>query len=94
MFSGLGADQLMAGYRARHRTVHKAEGLAGIQAEMDAGSATLWLTNIGRGDRLIADHAVEVRHPLLDEESRSIRRLFATAACCTCTCVTFPYQTE
>lgn len=68
LFSGLGADELMGGYKGRHRTIFKSEGEAGICREMDADLSRLWFRNLGRDDRLIADHGREVRHPFLDED--------------------------
>lgn len=68
LFSGLGADELMGGYKGRHRTIFRNDGLVGIQREMDADLSRLWFRNLGRDDRLIADHGREVRHPYLDED--------------------------
>ena len=68
LFNGLGADELMGGYKGRHRTIFKSEGEVGICREMDADLSRLWFRNLGRDDRLIADHGREVRHPFLDED--------------------------
>ena len=68
LFSGLGADELMGGYKGRHRTIYRTEGLEGIKREMDADLSRLWFRNLGRDDRLISDHGKEVRHPFLDED--------------------------
>lgn len=68
LFSGLGADELMGGYKGRHRTVFRKEGVQGIKKEMDADLSRLWFRNLGRDDRLIADHGKEGRHPFLDED--------------------------
>lgn len=67
LFSGLGADELLGGYKGRHRTIHRSEGVQGIKRELDADLSRLWFRNLGRDDRLIADHGKEVRHPFLDE---------------------------
>lgn len=67
VFSGLGADELMAGYKGRHRTVFRTEGVKGVEREIDADLSRLWFRNLGRDDRLVADHGREVRHPFLDE---------------------------
>lgn len=67
LFSGLGADELMAGYKGRHRTVFRTEGCEAVAREMDADISRLWFRNLGRDDRVIADHGREVRHPFLDE---------------------------
>lgn len=68
LFSGLGADELMAGYKGRHRTVFRTEGCEAVAREMDADISRLWFRNLGRDDRVIADHGREVRHPFLDEQ--------------------------
>lgn len=68
LFSGLGADELMGGYKGRHRTVFRKEGIQGIKNEMDADLSRLWFRNLGRDDRLVADHGKEMRHPFLDED--------------------------
>lgn len=68
LFSGLGADELMGGYKGRHRTIYRIEGEAGVSREMDADLSRLWFRNLGRDDRLVADHGKEVRHPFLDED--------------------------
>lgn len=68
LFSGLGADELMGGYKGRHRTIFRNEGVQGIKREMDADLSRLWFRNLGRDDRLIADHGKEVRQPFLDED--------------------------
>lgn len=43
------------------------QGLEGLQAELKLDMQRLWLRNLGRDDRLIADHGRESRHPFLDE---------------------------
>lgn len=68
LFSGLGADELMGGYKGRHRTIFRTEGVEGIEREMDADLSRLWFRNLGRDDRLVADHGKEVRQPFLDED--------------------------
>lgn len=68
LFSGLGADELMGGYKGRHRTIYRREGLDSVSREMDADLSRLWFRNLGRDDRLVADHGRELRHPFLDED--------------------------
>lgn len=68
LFSGLGADELMGGYKGRHRTTYRRYGVRGIAREMDADLSRLWFRNLGRDDRIIGDHGKEVRHPFLDED--------------------------
>lgn len=52
---GHGADELCAGY-GRHRTVFRARGWAGLGEELALDLRRLWLRNLGRDDRLVADH--------------------------------------
>lgn len=68
LFSGLGADELMGGYKGRHRTIFRNHGVQGISREMDADLSRLWFRNLGRDDRLVASHGKELRHPFLDED--------------------------
>lgn len=68
LFSGLGADELLAGYKGRHRTAFANGGKTAVAAEMDADLSRLWFRNLGRDDRLVADHGRELRHPFLDED--------------------------
>jgi asparagine synthetase B (glutamine-hydrolysing) len=63
---GHGADELFAGY-ARHRTRFAAGGAPALAAELRRDAARLWLRNLGRDDRLVADRGREARHPFLDE---------------------------
>ncbi|KAA8493641.1 Asparagine synthetase domain-containing protein 1 [Porphyridium purpureum] len=67
LISGLGADELMGGYKGRHRTVFKRAGACGLAAELDGDLSRLWWRNLGRDDRLVGDHGKEARHPFLDE---------------------------
>lgn len=83
LFSGLGADELMGGYKGRHRTIFEKGGIDGILREMDADLSRLWFRNLGRDDRLVCDHGREVRHPFLDEDLVSfITRLPLTDHVC------------
>jgi asparagine synthetase B (glutamine-hydrolysing) len=66
LLSGLGADELFAGY-GRHRTTFKTRGWAALQQELDMDLGRIWRRNLGRDDRLVTDHGREARHPYLDE---------------------------
>eukprot|EP00965_Chrysotila_dentata_P027621 918099-Pleurochrysis_carterae.AAC.1 len=57
---GMGADEQLGGY-GRHRTVFRREGWAGLRAELAAERARLWRRNLGRDDRVVADHGREAR---------------------------------
>lgn len=64
---GHGADEVFAGY-GRHRTAARFGARAGLQAELELDMQRLWIRNLGRDDRLIADTSREARHPFLDED--------------------------
>eukprot|EP01026_Neomeris_dumetosa_P042507 TRINITY_DN35465_c0_g1_i4.p1 TRINITY_DN35465_c0_g1~~TRINITY_DN35465_c0_g1_i4.p1 ORF type:complete len:179 (+),score=32.88 TRINITY_DN35465_c0_g1_i4:361-897(+) len=64
---GHGADEQCGGY-GRHRTKFREGGWEGLQLELAKDVQNLWIRNLGRDDRLIADHGREARHPFLDEE--------------------------
>lgn len=48
-------------------TVVVMQGWHGLSAELSAEVERMWLRNLGRDDRLIADRSREARHPFLDE---------------------------
>ncbi len=56
---GHGADEQCAGY-GRHRTRFRAAGWSGLAAELALDVGRLWQRNLGRDDRLVADHGREV----------------------------------
>jgi asparagine synthetase B (glutamine-hydrolysing) len=64
---GHGADEQAGGY-GRHRTKFRAHGWQGLVQELQVDMQRLWFRNLGRDDRLIADHGRESRHPFLDEQ--------------------------
>ena len=72
LFGGLGADELMGGYKGRHRTIFRNEGAEGVKREMEADLSRLWFDNLGHGDWLIANHGKEVQHPFLEEDFISL----------------------
>ena len=63
---GHGADELFGGY-GRHRTRFRDAGWHGLSDELALDVNRLWVRNLGRDDRLIADRGREARHPFLDE---------------------------
>lgn len=63
---GTGADELLGGY-GRHRTARVKRGAEGARSEMMKDLERLWTRNLGRDDRIIADHSREARHPFLDD---------------------------
>lgn len=66
ILSGLGADELFAGY-SRHREKYKRGGREGLLSELQLDIDRLPFRNLGRDDRCISDHGLEVRFPFLDE---------------------------
>ncbi|OJJ49347.1 hypothetical protein ASPZODRAFT_129784 [Penicilliopsis zonata CBS 506.65] len=67
LLSGLGADELFAGY-ARHGMAFTRSGFAGLIEEIDLDVGRLGKRNLGRDDRVISHWGREVRFPYLDEE--------------------------
>jgi asparagine synthetase B (glutamine-hydrolysing) len=66
VFLGHGADELFGGY-GRHRTRFRNAGWQGLSEELEIDVKRLWVRNLGRDDRLVADCSREARHPFLDE---------------------------
>lgn len=67
LLSGLGADELFAGY-TRHATAYSRGGLTGLLNELSLDIGRLGKRNLGRDDRVISHWSREVRFPFLDEE--------------------------
>lgn len=67
LFSGLGADELFAGYR-RHATAFDRRGYEGLVDELVLDFNRLGERNLGRDDRVISHWGREVRYPYLDED--------------------------
>ncbi|KAJ3211575.1 Asparagine synthetase domain-containing protein 1 [Clydaea vesicula] len=67
LFSGLGADEQLGGYR-RHRGSYESNGWQGLVDELQLDVDRIATRNLGRDDRVISDHAKEVRFPFLDEK--------------------------
>lgn len=67
LISGLGADELFAGY-TRHATAHRRHGVEALLAELDLDVARLGKRNLGRDDRVISCWGKETRFPFLDED--------------------------
>ena len=66
LLSGLGADELFAGY-TRHATAFKRNGFNGLLDELDLDVSRLGQRNLGRDDRVMSNWGREVRYPYLDE---------------------------
>ncbi|RHZ23130.1 hypothetical protein DYB26_000524, partial [Aphanomyces astaci] len=64
---GIGADEQVAGY-GRHKHAYVTGGWDGLRAELDKDMRRIWQRNLGRDDRMIADHGREARFPYLDED--------------------------
>ena len=66
LLSGLGADEIFAGYQ-RHATAFLRRGYSGLVNELELDFSRLGKRNLGRDDRVISDWGKEVRYPYLDE---------------------------
>ena len=67
LLSGLGADELFAGY-TRHATAAGRGGLQALLRELELDFQRLGQRNLGRDDRVISHWSKEVRYPYLDED--------------------------
>ncbi|KAI9368567.1 asparagine synthase-domain-containing protein [Aspergillus egyptiacus] len=67
LLSGLGADELFAGY-ARHGMAFSHVGFEGLVEEIDLDVSRLGKRNLGRDNRVIAHWGREARFPYLDED--------------------------
>lgn len=67
LLSGLGADELFAGYQ-RHALAHQRGGLGALVDELELDLKRLGRRNLGRDDRVIAHWGREARYPFLDED--------------------------
>lgn len=65
VFSGLGADEVFAGY-ARYKTSFERGGFPDMEREMAMDLDRLWHRNMGRDDRAISANGKEARFPFLD----------------------------
>ncbi|KAK7203555.1 asparagine synthetase domain-containing protein 1 [Myxozyma melibiosi] len=67
LFSGLGADELYAGY-SRHTAGFRRQGYQSLAAELALDFGRLHERNLGRDDRVGACWGKELRYPFLDED--------------------------
>jgi asparagine synthetase B (glutamine-hydrolysing) len=67
LLSGLGADEVFAGY-TRHATAFSRHGYKGLIDEIDLDVGRLGKRNLGRDDRIISHWGREARYPYLDED--------------------------
>ncbi|KAL4933984.1 asparagine synthetase domain-containing protein [Aspergillus undulatus] len=67
LLSGLGADELFAGY-SRHGVAFSRSGFQGLIDEIDLDVSRLGKRNLGRDNRVIAHWGREARFPFLDED--------------------------
>jgi asparagine synthetase B (glutamine-hydrolysing) len=78
---GMGADEQMGGY-GRHRKAYDQRGWRGLKEELQMDQSRLWERNLGRDDRIGADHGKEARFPYLDAHvSRLLRELPLEQVC-------------
>jgi asparagine synthetase B (glutamine-hydrolysing) len=66
LLSGLGADELFAGY-TRHATAFSRGGFQSLVEELDLDFTRIGTRNLGRDDRVMSYWGREVRYPYLDE---------------------------
>lgn len=67
LLSGLGADELFAGY-GRHSVAFNRSGFEGLVSEINLDVSRLGQRNLGRDDRVLSHWGRETRFPYLDEE--------------------------
>ena len=67
LLSGLGADEIFAGY-SRHARAFDIKGRSGLLEELELDFNRLSSRNLGRDDRVMACWGREVRYPFLDED--------------------------
>ena len=67
LVSGLGADEIFAGY-SRHARAFDIRGRSGLLEELELDFNRLGSRNLGRDDRVMACWGKEVRYPFLDED--------------------------
>ena len=67
LLSGLGADELFAGYQ-RHATAFTRRGFEGLLEELELDISRIGKRNLGRDDRVMSHWGREVRYPYLDED--------------------------
>jgi asparagine synthetase B (glutamine-hydrolysing) len=79
---GMGADETLGGY-VRHAKHFAISGTEGLVRELSRDFTRLWQRNLGRDDRVAADHGREGRFPFLDED---VLRFVSTAASVTQVC--------
>ena len=67
LLSGLGADELFAGY-TRHSNAFARHGYGGLIDELELDFQRIGKRNLGRDDRVTSHWGKEVRYPYLDED--------------------------
>ncbi|XP_001604247.1 asparagine synthetase domain-containing protein 1 [Nasonia vitripennis] len=79
---GMGADEQFGGYM-RHRTILKHKGWAILTEELQLEFDRISERNLGRDDRMVADHGRQSRLPYLDEDLvQFVQQLAPWERCC------------
>jgi asparagine synthetase B (glutamine-hydrolysing) len=63
---GMGADEQMGGYGRHRKAYDQRGGWQALKEELQMDQSRLWERNLGRDDRIGADHGKEARFPYLD----------------------------
>ena len=78
---GMGADEQMGGY-GRHRKAFEQNGVEALKKELVMDQERLWDRNLGRDDRIAADHGKEARFPYLDVHVTKLLRELPSESIC------------
>ncbi|XP_058808676.1 asparagine synthetase domain-containing protein 1 [Phymastichus coffea] len=79
---GMGADEQFGGYM-RHRTILKRNGWDAVKEELQLEFDRISERNLGRDDRMVADHGRQSRLPYLDEDFVDyVQQLLPWERCC------------
>lgn len=78
---GMGADELLGGY-GRHRKAFEQGGWEELRKELKMDQERFWERNLGRDDRIVADHGCEARFPFLDSNVTTFLQSIPLSSIC------------